>query len=80
GKINKEIEEYNKEIIEIQKQIAELEKQKHNVIQIDVTKFEDIRNNYKLASGEFEAIQFVKKRQKVSYVDFSSSQKTIDSL
>lgn len=80
GKINKEIEEYNKEIIEIQRQIAELEKQKHNVIQIDVTKFEDIRNNYKLASGEFEAIQFVKKRQKVSYVDFSSSQKTIDSL
>lgn len=80
GKINKEIEDYNREIIELQKQIEELENSKRNVIPFDVSKFEDIRNNFKMASGDFEAIQFVKKRQNVSYVDFESTQSTLESM
>lgn len=80
GKINYEIEKYNNEIELIQKEIDELEKLKINDKNIIAAEFEDIRNNVALNNYDYESIQFIKKRQKVQYVDYESSQTALDNI
>ncbi|QII26969.1 MULTISPECIES: MobQ family relaxase [Bacillus] len=80
GKINKEIEDYNREIKSLQNEIEQLEKLKSNYKEINVSKFEDIRNNYKLTNEEFNSIKFIKKRQKTGYVDYEIATTALDSI
>ncbi|MEH2980237.1 MobA/MobL family protein [Bacillus amyloliquefaciens] len=80
GKVNYEIEKYNNEIKLINKEIEELEKLKMSDKEIVASEFEDIRNNITLNKYDYESIQFIKKRQKVQYVDYESSQTALDNI
>jgi hypothetical protein len=80
GKKNKEISDYNNEIESLQNEIRELEEIENNSIEINANDFNEIRNNFKLSNDEYDALQFVKSRQKVVYVNFSDSKSALDSI
>lgn len=80
GNLNNIIEAYNNEIDAIDSKIVSLEEYKQSKQPVEMKEFEEIRRKAILASGDYEAIQFVKNRAKASYVDYEITKKTMDSL
>lgn len=80
GALNKIIEAYNEEIKEIESKIISLEDYKARQSPVELKTFKDIREKAVVKFDDLQAIQFVKKRSKSNYVDYSISRKTMDSL
>lgn len=80
GKLNKELRTEQREVEAINNKIIELEQYKQKRQSPERKTLENIRNQYSMSEGEFEALSFVKSRSKSNYVDYDISQQTSDSL